>query len=50
MRETTSITDVLAEAQAQQAAAQAAIARLDELTADDADDSPAGHAAMKLRP
>ena len=35
VRETMSITDVLAEAQAQQAAAQAGIARLDELTADE---------------
>jgi CPA1 family monovalent cation:H+ antiporter len=49
VRETVSITDVLAEAQAQQAAAQAGIARLDELTADESEDSPAGHAAMKLR-
>jgi hypothetical protein len=49
VRETTSITDVLAEAQAQQAAARAGIARLDELTADESEDSPAGHAAMKLR-
>jgi NhaP-type Na+/H+ or K+/H+ antiporter len=49
VRETTSTADVLAEAQAQQAAAQAGIARLDELTADEPDDSPAGHAAMKLR-
>ena len=45
-----SITDVLAEAQAQQAAAQAGIARLDELTADESEDSPAGHAAMKTAP
>jgi Na+/H+ antiporter len=49
VRETTSTADVLAEAQAQQAAAQAATARLDELVADHPDDSPAGHAAMKLR-
>jgi len=49
VRATPTITDVLAEAQAQQAAAQAGIARLDELTADEAEDSPAGHAAMKLR-
>jgi CPA1 family monovalent cation:H+ antiporter len=49
VRETTSTADVLAEAQAQQAAAQAATARLDELTADHPDDSPVGHAAMKLR-
>ena len=49
VRETTTTADVLAEAQAQQAAAQAATARLDELTADHPDDSPAGHAAMKLR-
>ena len=49
VRETTTTADVLAEAQAQQAAAQAGIARLDELTADQPEDSPAGHAAMKLR-
>jgi monovalent cation/hydrogen antiporter len=49
VRETGTTTDVLAEAQAQQAAAQAGIARLEELTADEPDDSPAGHAAMKLR-
>jgi monovalent cation/hydrogen antiporter len=49
VRETTSTADVLAEAQAQQAAAQAGIARLDELTADEPEHSPAGHAAMKLR-
>jgi monovalent cation/hydrogen antiporter len=49
VRETMTTADVLAEAQAQQAAAQAGIARLDELTADQPEDSPAGHAAMKLR-
>jgi CPA1 family monovalent cation:H+ antiporter len=49
VRETDSTPYVLAEAQAQQAAAQAGIARLDELTADEPDNSPAGHAAMKLR-
>ena len=42
VRETVSITDVLAEAQAQQAAAQAGIARLDELTADDVRGQPCG--------
>jgi CPA1 family monovalent cation:H+ antiporter len=49
VRETSSLADVLAEAQAQQAAAQAGIARLEELTAGQPGDSPAGHAAMKLR-
>ena len=39
VRETVSITDMLAEAQAQQAAAQAGIARLEELTADDSEDT-----------
>ena len=50
VRDTTSATtDVLAEAQAQQAAAQASIGRLEELIGDEPDDSPLGHAAMKLR-
>jgi CPA1 family monovalent cation:H+ antiporter len=49
VRETTSTADVLAEAQAQQAAARASVARLDELTAEEPDDSPVGHAATKLR-
>jgi monovalent cation/hydrogen antiporter len=49
VRETASTSDVLAEAQAQQAAAQAGMARLDELTEDEPEDSPTGHAAMKLR-
>jgi CPA1 family monovalent cation:H+ antiporter len=47
--DTSSTTDVLAEAQAQQAAAQASISRLEELTSDVPEDSPTGHAAMKLR-
>ena len=45
----TSVPDALAEAQAQQAAAEAGIARLDELTEDEPDDSLLGHAADKLR-
>ena len=49
VRETDSTPYVLAEAQAQQAAAQAGIARLEELTAGEPEDSPSGHAAMKLR-
>ena len=49
VRETTSTAGVLAEAQAQQAAARAGVARIDELTADEPEDSPLGHAAMKLR-
>jgi monovalent cation/hydrogen antiporter len=49
LRETVTADDMLAEAQAQQAAAQAGIARLEELTADEPDDTPLSHAAMKLR-
>lgn len=50
VRETTSsTTDVLAEAQAHQAAAQASIGRLEELIGDVPEDSPLGHASMKLR-
>jgi CPA1 family monovalent cation:H+ antiporter len=49
VRETDSTPSLLAEAAAQHAAAQAGIARLDELTAGEPEDSPAGHAAMKLR-
>ena len=41
--------DLLAEAQAQQAAAQAAIDRLDELAAGEPEDGPVNHAAAKLR-
>jgi CPA1 family monovalent cation:H+ antiporter len=49
VRDRSGQTDVLAEAQAQQAAARAGIARLDELVADEPPDSPLGHAAAKLR-
>ena len=49
VRDMTTTEDILAEAQAQTAAAQASIARLDELTADEPEDSTLGHAALKLR-
>jgi CPA1 family monovalent cation:H+ antiporter len=49
VQQSATMDDTLAEAQAQQAAAQAGIARLDELAADEPDDSPVGHAAAKLR-
>jgi CPA1 family monovalent cation:H+ antiporter len=49
VRETTSTADVLAVGRPRRAAAPAATARLDELVADHPEDSPAGHAAMKLR-
>ena len=47
--DTSSTMDTLAEAQAQQAAAQASISRLEELTGHEPEDSPIGHAALKLR-
>jgi CPA1 family monovalent cation:H+ antiporter len=49
VRDTARTADTLAEAQAHQAAAEAGIARLDELAADEPADSPVGHAAAKLR-
>jgi CPA1 family monovalent cation:H+ antiporter len=49
VREAPSTADVLAEAQAQYAAAQASIARLDELTADEPEGSSVRHIAEKLR-
>jgi CPA1 family monovalent cation:H+ antiporter len=49
VRDTGGTADLLAEAQAQQAAAQAAMARLDELVADEPEDSPVRRTAAKLR-
>jgi monovalent cation/hydrogen antiporter len=49
VHENATMADTLAEAQAQQAAAEAGIARLDELAADEDADSPVGHAAAKLK-
>src|SRR5919107_113160 len=49
VHENASMADTLAEAQAQQAAAEAGIARLDELAADEDVDSTVGYAAAKLK-
>ena len=49
VHDTSATADALAEAQAQYAAAQASIARLDELTAYEPDDSGVRHTAEKLR-
>lgn len=49
VQETSSTNDLLAQAQAQHGAAQASIARLDDLVAEEPEDSSVRHVAEKLR-